>query len=227
MAMAVLACLGTKARQRALVAAAPAWGLALGLLLGAPQARAILFGFDNYTPPVNSAGIADQLFMDVTDAGNGNVLFLFRNTGPVAGAVFTAEFADPDGLFSSMSVINYPGVDFSGAKAGPPIPPFDPNFIPGWIARKNGAPVNGIDPGQQLGIEFGADFNAVVNDLVSQRLRVALQVGGLSGGEGEKVIDHSLPMQVPDRAATLALLGLGVGSLEFFRRRTSRRTHSR
>ncbi len=87
--------------------------LALGVL-SVGSAHAVTVGFDAITNnTVGDPAIGEaQLFVDVTDPGDDQVLFTFFNTGPAASSITDVYFDDGD-LLGIASIIQDTGVDFT------------------------------------------------------------------------------------------------------------------
>ncbi len=197
---------------------------ALAALLVVPtQARAVALGFScisNNDPGDCAIGEA-QLVVDVSDAGGGEVLFSFSNTGAASSSI-TDVYFDDGSLLSLAVVINdlvAPGiVDFSqGASPGDlpagnnASPAF--NTTAGFNADSNPpTQPNGVNPGEVLGIRFtlmpGRDFDDVLGELADGTLRIGIHVQGYTSGGSESLINVPLP-----EPGLLALLGLGAAAL--------------
>ena len=78
-----------------------------------PAAAATLgFGCITNNSPIDCTIAEAQLFVDVTDAGGGQVLFTFSNLGPASSSI-TDVYFDDGSLLAIALVSNSPGVDFS------------------------------------------------------------------------------------------------------------------
>ena len=206
--------------------------LAAVLLLAASPARAAVLGFGCISG--NLAGdcaIGEaQLAVDATDAGGGQVLFSFWNSGPAASSI-TDVYFDDGSLLALATVLNNlvlpPGVvDFS-QDASPGNLPAANNVTPafnttaGFNADSNPpTQPNGVNPGDLLGILFtlqpGQDFNDVLAELGDGTLRIGIHVQGYASGGSESLVNHPLP-----EPTTLALVGLALGALVGARARRS------
>ncbi len=205
--------------------------LAATLLFAADPARAAVLGFGCISG--NLAGdcaIGEaQLSVDVTDAGGGQVLFTFSNSGPSASSI-TDVYFDDGSLLALAVVINdlvAPGiVNFSqGASPGnlPAGNNADPDFntTAGFNADSNPpTQPNGVNPGELLGIRFtlqgGQDFADLLAELGDGTLRIGIHVQGFATGGSESLVNHPLP-----EPALFGLLALCAGALLTSRSRRS------
>lgn len=205
--------------------------LAAALLAAATPARAAVLGFgciSNNLAGDCAIGEA-QLTVDVTDAGGGEVLFSFSNSGPAASSI-TDVYFDDGSLLALAVVINdlvMPGiVDFSqGASPGdlPAGNNVDPDFnsTAGFNADSNPpTQPNGVNPGELLGIRFtlqpGQTYNDVLAELGDGTLRIGIHVQGYTSGGSESFVNTPLP-----EPALFGLLSLCVGALVGARARRS------
>lgn len=199
------------------------WMLA-GILMQAAPASAVLIGFDCLTN--NLAGDCTigeaQLFVDVTDAGGGQVSFYFTNTGPAASSITDVYF--DDGSLLGIATINQAvGVSFAQGASPPNLPggeEADPDFetTAGFLADSD-PPVqpNGVNPGEWLEIVFnlvgGGTFADVLSELTDGTLRIGIHVQGYGSGGSESLINVPAP-----EPGTLALVGLGMAAIASRRR---------
>ena len=188
------------------------------LLLVPVAAKAVPFGFGNISAnEVNDAMIGEaQLSVDVTDAGGGQVSFIFNNIGPEASSVTDAYF-DGGSYLGIATIVNGTGVDFSqGAKPGNL--PAGGNATPPFVATSgltadSNPPTrpNGVDPGEMLETIFelqgGHTFGDVLDELRNGILRVGIHVQGYASGGSESFI-HTVP-----EPSTMLLLGIGLVGL--------------
>ena len=193
---------------------------ALGATAGGAAADMTL-GFFNITN--NVAGNAligeQQLFVDVSDPGGGQVLFTFRNEGPAASSI-TDVYFDDGSLLGIAAIDNSdPGVEFS-QWATPPNLPGGNGMVPKFqttagFSADSDPPVqpNGVNPGEDLGILFdlkkhpAATFADVIDELTSGALRIGIHVQGFGGGGSESFVN--VPVPVPG-ALVLGAMGLGL-----------------
>src|SRR5262245_12288097 len=126
--------------------------LALSAILAlAAPARAVPFGFGCITNnnAGNCAAGEAQVSLNVTDAGGGNVLFSFGNSGPAAAVI--AEVYFDDGVLQTMSQLTgSAGVAFSAGASPPDLPggnSITPAFSATFAAQANNPkPTNGVGP---------------------------------------------------------------------------------
>lgn len=171
----------------------------------ATQSQAVTYGFDCITG--NMAGDCSigeaQLTVDVTDAGSGQVLFTFNNSGPDALSITDVYF--DDGSSASISGIasidnSDPGVDFS-LDAAPPDLPGGNSITPAFnatvgLTADSNPPTqpNGVNPGESLGIlvdlNDGVSYVDLLSDIVSGDLRIGIHVQGYDTGGSESFINN-------------------------------------
>jgi hypothetical protein len=203
----------------------------VALLLGAqPSAAASLsFGCVSNNLAGNCAIGAAQLSVSVTDAGGGQVLFSFSNSGAAPSSI-TDVYFDDGSLLAIALVINdlvAPGiVDFS-QDAAPPNLPSGNNASPAFVttagfSADSNPPTqsNGVNPGETLGIRFtlqgSQTFNDVLAELTDGRLRIGIHVQSFDAQGSESFVNHPLP-----EPAALGLSGLSLCALAAARLRRS------
>jgi hypothetical protein len=196
----------------------------VGLLIAsssAAQAETLSFnGISNNKMADIATGEA-QLFVDVIDYGNNQVLFNFRNTGPNASSITDVYFED-GALLGIAALIDkddnggHSGVDFSqGASPGnlpsanSASPPFQATA--GFTADSD-SPVQpyGVNPGEVLGVVFNLKNNFDYADVLSQlreppspgddshhSLRIGIKVQGFAGGGSETFVNEAPPGPPP------------------------------
>ena len=131
------------------------------LLLASQQAKGATFGFGVITANnvANVAAGTSQLTVEVTDAGGGQVHFIFRNIGAAAMSICDVYFDDGT-LLGIATINNGAGVDFSqGASPGnlPSGNNADPGFVAtaGFVSDSNPpTQPNGVNPGETLTVTF-------------------------------------------------------------------------
>jgi hypothetical protein len=187
--------------------------LILALTIVPFPVHALTLGFECITNnrPADAAIGEAQLFVDVTDYGNDQVLFTFRNTGPAASSIADVYFDDGT-LLGIASIIDGTGVDFE-IDASPGDLPGGKNIEPdfkvsqGFFSADSEPPTqpNGVNPDEWLQIVFnlqpGKTFGDVLGDLDSRDLRIGIHVQGFENEGSESFVNT-----IPD-ATTLSLLG--------------------
>jgi hypothetical protein len=195
-----------------------------GALLQAAPASAVLIGFDCLTNNIaGDCAIGEaQLFVDVTDAGGGQVSFLFTNTGADLSSI-TDVYFDDGTLLGIATIDESAGVSFSqgasppdlpgGAEASPPF-----QVTAGFLADSDPpAQPSGVNPGEWLEIVFdlggGGTFADVLAELTDGTLRIGIHVQGYQSGGSESLINVPVP-----EPGTIALIGLGLAAIARRRR---------
>ncbi len=188
-----------------------------------PGALAVSFGFQNITNN-NAADAATgeaQLLLDVTDAGGGQVSFLFTNLGPLASSI-TDVYFDDGTLLGIASIVNGAGVSFSQGASPPDLPggnSISPAFqTSAGFSADSDPPTqpNGVNPGEQLEILFDLVGGSTFADTIAALeagggtggLRVGIHVQGFAGGGSEAFV-NAPPIPEPS-SALLAGFALAV-----------------
>ncbi|MDT8303980.1 MAG: hypothetical protein RQ760_21035 [Sedimentisphaerales bacterium] len=204
------------------------------------EARADLY--DSWAVVENNSGmpgiVASQLSVEVTDPGiSGQVLFTFKNTGSYSFYISDIYFDDGT-LLGIASIDNSdPGVSFgfSSPSNFPGGNTVYPPFVTSFSADNDPGAVNGIGPGESVGLYFnlagGNAFADTINALnvgfdpsayytgsgiydgwTQANLRIGVHVQGIDGPWGEGQSDTYLLTPVPP-SLIIGILGMGVGVL--------------
>ena len=204
------------------------------LCLSAAPARAEMFGFTPITS--NSDGsVAQQLSLAVTPSES-DVLFTFRNDGPLASSIKLVAFDDSAGLLDSWVILDSPpSVDFalrpkSNLPGGNTL---TPKFVEDFGFDKAGNESTGVNPGESLGIKFTLPDSMLFADVITAlnagigdptpatgTLRVGIHVGSI-GSDGDSdafVLTPPPAVHTPLAGAfLLGMLGLGTVGLKLRR----------
>jgi hypothetical protein len=206
------------------------------------EARADLY--DTWAVVENNSGmsgiVASQLSLEVTDPGvSGQVLFTFKNNGSYSFYISDIYFDDGT-LLGIASIDNSdPGVSFGFPASPSDLPGGNtvyPPFVTSLSADNDSGAVNGINPGESLGIYFDLSgvntFADTINALnvgfdpsvyytgsgsydgwTEANLRIGVHVQGIDDGPwGPDKSDTYLLTPVPP-SVIIGMLGLGVGVL--------------
>ena len=205
---------------------------AIGILLisFAASANASIIGFYNITGNnVGDAAIGEaQLFVDVTDEGDGRAHFTFMNLGPEASSI-TDVFFDDGTLLRIAEIIDAdegggdPGVDFS-QDAKPGELPGANNAVPefettaGFSADSDPATqTNGVNPGETLAVIFflqgSQTFATVEDELATGLLRIGIHVQGFASGGSESFVNNPLAATAPPGTSLPEPTSIAVWSL--------------
>lgn len=188
---------------------------ALLLIIAMPAQAQTTLGFGCITNnDIGDAAIGEaQLFVDVEDAGGGQVSFTFRNTGPEASSIADVYFDDDNTLFDSIASIvgSGIGVDFAEGATPNNLPGGNPfGFSADFSADSNPpAQPNGVNPGEWLEILFdlqsGQTFDDVLAALADGTLRIGIHVQGFESGGSESFINEP-PEPEPPEVGTITII---------------------
>ena len=165
----------------------------------------------------------DQLSLDVTDLGGGEVSFTITNNDGEPSFVAGVYFEDEaDVLDDLASVQDGSGVDFQEGGAPPDLPSgtvegFDADWA---VTARPPAHSNGAQPGESVTIVFelesGVSFDDLIDAMESGDLRVGVHAPAFDN-RGNKSFLASAEAVVPEPGA-LALLLAGLGAFALRRR---------
>jgi hypothetical protein len=213
--------------QRAAVTAA-----CLVMLAGAATANAEMYGFHNITGnSATNAAAAGQFSLEVTGAASNDVLFTFRNTGPMASSITDIYF--DDGVLRNVVSITDSGggVSYSeGASPGnlPGGNSLNPRFNSDrrFFSFDSNSPTQpmGVNPGEFVSIRFNLDWGYDADDVIAGMnsfletgveswgsIRAGIHVQGFSNGGSESFVNGNPVAAVPvPAAAMLGAVGLGL-----------------
>ena len=174
-----------------------------------------------------ACGIAEaQMSVDVNDAGNNQVEFVFNNSGSDLSA-FIADIYFYDGpLFGAYTMTGSTGVSFSSGATPGHLPAYSPDATVSLIySADSDVPVaaNGIQSGEWLSVVFDLQTGITYADIINAMnigspdgLVVGIHVQGLT--DATPNYSESLITAVPVPAA-LVLFGSGLVGLFGFSRK--------
>jgi hypothetical protein len=201
--------------------------------------HAVLLGFYNITGGSNS-GTEGQFSVEVTDYGSNQVLFTLKNAlGGVASAIAEVYF-DDGSLFGIADILSDSGVNFAQG-ASPGNLPDHNNISPSFEASAgflvdagNGAPTDGVNPGEQLRIVFDLGYGKTFADVIAALalpsphttipednwLRIGIHVVAFANGGSESFVNIPVPEPATMLISALGLLGMGAaGRKRIFRKK--------
>lgn len=189
----------------------------------------------NNNPP-DTQNLEDQLFVDIygsetTGIGDNQVLFVFRNEGPIASSVAGIYFDDTNGVVSSVNGLidddestgifthNDGTVDYSVGGNPPDLPAGNTvGFAADWtFTADNPAPTQGINPGELLGIMVNLSDDFTIDDLLAAKaagnFRIGLHVISIGGAGSDSYVN------VVPEPGIVWLLASGLMGLAFANRK--------
>jgi hypothetical protein len=168
-----------------------------------------------------------QMEVEVTDLGNGQVLFTFRNLGPNASSIADVYFDDGT-LLGIADLIDADqnsgdaGVDFSQGASPGDLPAG--NNCPGGAFQATAGftadsdpptQPNGVNPNESLGVIFdlqaGQTFADVLTDLSTGALRIGIHVQGYASGGSESFVNNPLLPPPDDTPPVCELIEVNPG----------------
>lgn len=190
-------------------------GLGATIIATSAPASAVTFSFQNISggDTVGDAYAKDFTF-DVTNNGDGTVLFKFFNNASVNPALKQVAFSVDQSVSSllddmNLNVGNIGGVLFESKTQNLS----QSNKISGWDgttfgAETKGGNANAVQLGESLGIKFDANFNAVIAAINAGTLKVGIHVGSLPRGASDSYVNvPNTSTSVPEPST---MLGAGI-----------------
>ncbi len=175
-----------------------------------------------------------QFSVKIDDAGPGQVLFTFLNSGPDPSSITQMYF--DNGPAGSGALASIDGFEHSN-----PASTFSvgatPSNLSGWAeldptfqategltaSADKPQPHNGVNPGQSLGmlttLASSYTFTDVLEQIYSGSLRIGIHAQGFEGGGSESFVLSQPPIVPTPGSLLLATIGLGVLRTLQYRRR--------
>jgi len=183
------------------------------LLVAATSASATTFSFHCIAGDGGGACAipVEELSLEVSDLGGGEVAFTFHNDDGDPSSIVAIYFDDDaDVLASLVSVDDGSGVDFDEGGSPGNLPSGNvESFSANWVfTADNPQKTNGVNPGEDVTITFEASFADVIEALEDGDLQVGLHAPAF-GNHGNKSFVNDEQAEVPE-PGVLALLALGV-----------------
>lgn len=196
------------------------------LLLSAIAFSSTTFSFYRITDDSpDNAGIGEAQFsVEVIEAGENEVDFVFRNGGPAASSICDIYFDNGPlgtGALQSINSIDNSsdGVAFSQGATPHNLPgghSYGFQTTPG-LSLDSDSPVqpNGINPDEYLGVSvLASSYGDVINQMNHGSLRIGLHVQGFADGSSESYLNGISIIPSP---ASILLAAAGLGLVKAFR----------
>jgi hypothetical protein len=188
--------------------------IATASIAATPEAHALTFGFGNIAGgDTVGDSLAGGFGMEVTDAGDGNVLFQIFNKTNAANFIAQVYFDDASPSLLSNPVVNTGNVGNVLFEVDNGTLPQGNNLTPPFVEsfgfdRVTGGPgnegnVRGVQTGETLGIRFTGNFANVIAALNSGDLRTGIHVQGIEPNSSDAYVSIPTPALLPAGAMSL------------------------